>query len=296
MRDLLAVAVVHRALAEPRPEDGLDREVELLVGVRREVAAGGLANDRAVFAGDLAQVLGAEVGVLRDAAGSLLRVERVIELLARNVHHDAAEHLDEPPVGVPAEALVAGERDEALQRVLVEPEIEDRVHHPGHRELGAGADAHQERVRRVAEAFAGLPLDLLDGLEDVVPQPVGELLAVREVVVARFGRDREAGRDGQPGVGHLGQAGALAAEQVAHRRIALGATSAPGVDVALRGGVGPIGPGCGGRGHWAGSSGQRRVRRGTVVRCHRNCTRRSRPATARVGRVPSNGPHRRPET
>ena len=50
------------------------------------------------------------------------------------------------------------------------------------------------------------PLDLLDGLEDVVPEPVRELLAVREVVVARFGRDREAGRDGQPGVGHLGEA------------------------------------------------------------------------------------------
>ena len=50
VRDLLAVAVVHRALAEPRPEDGLDREVELLVRVRGEVAAGGLADDRPVLA------------------------------------------------------------------------------------------------------------------------------------------------------------------------------------------------------------------------------------------------------
>ena len=269
VRDLLAVAVVHRALAEPRPEDGLDREVELLVRVRREVAAGGLADDRAVLAGDLAQVLGAEVGVLRDPAGGLLRVERVVEFLAGHIHHDAPEHLDEPPVGVPAETLVAGQRDEALQRVLVQAEIEDRVHHPRHRELRAGADAHEERVRCVAEALAGLPFDLLDGLEDVIPEPVGELLAVREEVVARFGRDREAGWDGQPGVGHLGQPGALAAEQVAHRRIALGATSAPGVDVALRGGVGPIGPGCGGRGHWASSSGAAARAPRNSLRCAR---------------------------
>ena len=158
------------------------------------------------------------------------------------------------------------------------PEVEDRVHHPRHRELGAGADAHEERVRRVAEALAGLALDLLDRLEDVVPQPVGELLAVREVVVARFGRDRETGRDGQPGVRHLGQSGALAAEQVAHRRIALGATAAPGVDVALRGSVGPVGTGCGGRGHGASSSGAAARAPRNGLRCRRNCTRRSPPA------------------
>ena len=173
MRDLLAAAVVHRALAEPRPEDGLDREVELLVRVRREVAAGGLADDRAELVDELAQVLGAEVRVLGHAAGVLLRIERVIELLARHVHDDPAEHLDEPPVGVPAEALVASEGDEALQRVLVQAEVEDRIHHPRHRELRPRADADEQRVRSVAEALAGLPLDVLDGREDVVPQPSG---------------------------------------------------------------------------------------------------------------------------
>ena len=105
------------------------------------------------------------------------------------------------------------------------PEVEDRVHHPGHRELGAGADAHEERVRGVAEALAGLRLDLADRLEDVVPEAVGQLLAGGEVVVAGLGRDREAGRDRQARVGHLGEARALAAEQVAHRRVAFGRPS-----------------------------------------------------------------------
>ena len=43
--DLLVVPVVHGALAEPAGEDGLDRQVELLVRVAREVAAGVLADD-----------------------------------------------------------------------------------------------------------------------------------------------------------------------------------------------------------------------------------------------------------
>ena len=44
--DLLVVAVVDGALAEPAGEDRLDREVELLVRVAREVAAGVLPDDR----------------------------------------------------------------------------------------------------------------------------------------------------------------------------------------------------------------------------------------------------------
>ena len=44
--DLLVVAVVAGALAEPGGEDGLDREVELVERVAREVAAGVLADDR----------------------------------------------------------------------------------------------------------------------------------------------------------------------------------------------------------------------------------------------------------
>ena len=144
--DLLVVAVVDRALAEPAGEDGLDRQVELLVRVAREVAPGVLADDPLGLLDDLAQGGGVEVGVLLGAVALLGGVEGVVEALALHVHDDPAEHLDEPAVGVPAEALVAGQRDQALERLLVEPEVEDRVHHPGHGELGARADRDEERV------------------------------------------------------------------------------------------------------------------------------------------------------
>ena len=48
---------------------------------------------------------------------------------------------------------------------------------------------------------------------------------------AGFGRDRETGRNRQPGVGHLGEARALAAEQVLHRAIAVGLAAAEEIDV-----------------------------------------------------------------
>ena len=231
--DLVVLAVVVRALAEPRCEDGLDGQVELLVRVGRKVPAGLRLDHCQELGHQLAQGRSVKIGVLLDAAARLGRFQGVLELLAVDAHHDPAEHLDEAPVGVPAEALVAGQRDEAMEGLLVQAQVEDRVHHAGHRELGTRADADQQRIGGVAEALAGLALDFADCRQDVVPQPVGQLLARGEVVVARLGGDGEARRHRQAGVGHLGQPGALAAEQVAHRRVALRAAAAEGVDVAL---------------------------------------------------------------
>ena len=99
-----------------------------------------------------------------------------------------------------------------------------------------------------------LPVSLLELLHvghDVVPQARRKLLARGVVGVARLGRDREARRDRQPRVRHLGEAGALAAEERAHRRVAL----AEGVDqLPVRRGGGLRGGAAGlasGRGHAA---------------------------------------------
>ena len=153
--------------------------------------------------------------------------------LAVHAQHDATEQRDEAAVGVPAEALVAGQLDEAQQGLIVEAQVEDGVHHARHRELGAGANAHQQRVGRVAEALVGLCLDLGDSHEDVLPQACRQRLAGIEVVVAGFGGDGEAGRHRETGLGHLGEAGALAAEQIAHGAVAFSLTGAEGIDVSL---------------------------------------------------------------
>ena len=191
----------------------------------------------------LAQVVGVEVGVLRRRRAALLGASSAcVERLAVDAHHDPPEHLDEAPVRVPAEALVAGQRDQAVQRLLVEAQVEDRVHHPGHRELGAGADAHEQRVRRRRRSpCRSRARPRLTASRTSSQRPSGSFSPVGEVVVAGLGGDREAGRHRQARVGHLGEAGALAAEQVAHRRVALGAAAAPGVDVALGGAVGALG-------------------------------------------------------
>ena len=69
----------------------------------------------------------------------------------RNLEDDVGVHLDEPPVGVEREAAVAGASRQPFDGPIVEPEVQDRVHHSGHRELRPRPDRNQKRIVVVAE-------------------------------------------------------------------------------------------------------------------------------------------------
>ena len=154
--DLVLAPVVDRAPAVPALEDRFDRQAHLLARVRRELLAGVLAVDAQELRRQRRQVVGVEVGVGGALTLGVLRaIERFLEGVGRHVHHDLAEHLDEPAVGIAREPHVAARLlGQPLQRFLVEAQVQDGVHHAGHRELGAGPDADQQRVAGIAEPLA----------------------------------------------------------------------------------------------------------------------------------------------
>ena len=108
-----------------------------------------------------------------------------------------------------------GALGEPAHGVVVQAEVEDRVHHPGHRDRRARAHGDEERVVRIAEALAGLLLERGQVALDLGLEAVRELAAALRVRAAGVGRDREAGRNGHAELGHLREPDALAAEQVA---------------------------------------------------------------------------------
>ena len=113
----------------------------------------------------------------------------------------------EPPVRVVGEALVAGLPREALGRGVAQAEVEDRVHHPRHRDRGARA--HREEQRVAPDRRRRLPVALLeasDVLGDLVLEPGRHSLALAHVRAARVGRDREARRDRNADLRHLREA------------------------------------------------------------------------------------------
>jgi len=66
-----------------------------------------------------------------------------IEFFLTDTEHDAGEHRDEAAVGVPGETRVAGELREARDGGIVEAQVQDRVHHAGHRDARAAADGDE---------------------------------------------------------------------------------------------------------------------------------------------------------
>ena len=156
----------------------------------------------------------------------------VLALLLLDPEDDIPVHLDEAPVAVPREALVLrglGQREHGL---VVQAEVEDRVHHPGHGVARARADGDKEReARGVPEPVAH------DGFH--VPHACLHLGLERGRVAALVGvevgadlrRDRETRGDRQSDARHLGQVRALAPEEVLHAAVAVGVARSPCVHV-----------------------------------------------------------------
>ena len=175
-------------------------------------------------------ILGGEIGVERLPGFELVVFDQLLEMVVLDTEHDLPVHLDEAAIAVIGKALVLALDGQALDRPVVEPEVEDGVHHPRHRHPRAGADRNQERVVGVAKARAERPLDRGETVGDLRVQ-IGRIgLAVGVEPGAHLGRDRKAGRHRQPQIAHLGETGALAAEQVAHLGAALGRAAAKAID------------------------------------------------------------------
>ncbi len=220
-RDPLLAAVELGAVGVPALEDRVHGQLELHPRLLRERRPGLLLDDLLEAPHQLLQVGGVQIEVGAAALGLLGRVELALEQLAVDVEHGLAEHLDQPPVGVPGETLVAGLLGQAGDAGVVQPEVQDGVHHPGHRVLPAGAHADQQRVVGVAEGLAHRLLERGEVGGHLVGQ-LGWRLPGPQVGRAGLGGDHEAGWHREPQDGHLGEVGALAAQQVLHVLAALG--------------------------------------------------------------------------
>ena len=138
---------------------------------------------------------------------------RRLQQVVRYVENGARVHLQQPPVGVPREVLVARVLRQPVDRLVGQPDVEDGLHHPGHRELRTGAHRDQQRVGRVTQPTAHRPLQPAEVRCDLVGQS-GRQVAGLQIGTARRGRDRESRWNREPQPGHLREIGALPPEQV----------------------------------------------------------------------------------
>ena len=241
--DAVFGAVNLSAIIHPRTEDGTGGAAELVPRIVRERFSRALFNESLEAFDELLLVGGGQLAV-DDVAVVGLVLERVNDGLEGIVvfafafldaDDDVAIHLDEAAVAIPGEAFVFGRGYKGEDGLVVETEIENGVHHAGHRVAGTRADGDEEGeaggiAKLVAHDLfhvlhAGFHLGLQRGR-------IGALVGVE--IGADLGRDRETGRHGETDAGHLGEVGALAAEEVLHGTVTVGSVGAPRVNVLER--------------------------------------------------------------
>ena len=211
--DLLAHAVRDRTRAVPTLEHRLDRTVQLVAWLLGERCAGRLLDGRLVVIAQRAQHRGRQLVVRRGPRLRLGGFERVLEQLAVDAEHDPAVHGDEATVRVERESLVVRHVRQTLDALVVQAQVEDGVHHSGHRELRAGSHAHEQRVVGISELATHRLLELEHLLRDLLVETVGP--STLHVRPTRIGRDREARRYRQlQHARHFGEVGALSTQEI----------------------------------------------------------------------------------
>jgi len=119
---------------------------------------------------------------------------------------DVGEHQDEAAVAIPSETGVAGGFGELFDGLVVHAEVKDGIHHARHGHPGAGTDGDKKGdALAAAEGFVIDLFNLVNVLDDVVPDIVGDFFATLVVERASFGGDGEAGGDVDARGGHLGK-------------------------------------------------------------------------------------------
>ena len=163
-----------------------------------------------------------------------MRTENFLEHAVFEFEHDVGIHLDEAAIAVVRKARVAGELGQAFDGLVVETEVQHRIHHTRHRRARAGAHGDEQRIGGIAEAFAGFLLECGERCIDLSVKFRRVSAIVLVELGADFGGEREARRHRQIKPRHLREIGALAAKQRLHRSIAPALAAAKPVDVLLR--------------------------------------------------------------
>ncbi|CAB4822089.1 unannotated protein [freshwater metagenome] len=215
MIDLFTDAICDCPCAIPTFEDCFNCSTQLRFGLLRENFASFFFDNFEVLRAKFFENDRSQLGVIFDFGLFFGRLERMLKVMTFNTKNNASVHRDETTVRVISKTLIARDLGETLHALVIESEVEDRVHHAWHRELGTRANADEQRVVGIAKLtlhglfkFGDVRLDF--GVDALGP-------TAHHVVTASISANGEARRNRQlQDTGHLSEVGALASEQIFH--------------------------------------------------------------------------------
>ncbi len=222
IRDIIVTAVYIRSRVIPGTEYGFDRSHELFLRICREVFPDLLFIFRFELSRKRFQVIRSQFYVLLHALFLFHLVDELFKILFADFHNYIGVHLDKSSVAVPCPARIAGSFRKYVYNLFIQTQVQDRVHHTGHRSSSTGTYGNQERILLVTKLLAGNPFHLRDCFHDLAHDLVIDRSAILIILRAGFCCDRKALRHRQTQIRHLGKVRALSAEQVPHGGVTFG--------------------------------------------------------------------------
>ncbi len=155
------------------------------------------------FCDQLFPVIGFKLRIGIEAFVLFRDFQRFFEKPVVEPKHNVGIHLDEPAIAVPGKAFIPRSARKPCHRFIIETKVEHRIHHARHGDTRARANGHQQRVARIAKAFANGRFNMCQRCSDLAFQIICKICAFVEIFDAFFGCDREAWRDRQPDARHF---------------------------------------------------------------------------------------------
>ncbi len=220
-RDVVHAAIENGAVVVPATENGFNSFHQLFARLLREIFPKAVFIEFLIEDDHFFEIVGVEFGIFGNALLFLHFVDDLFKLLFGEFHDDVGEHLDKAAIAVICKALVSGHLRNALDNNVVDSEVEDGVHHSGHRGSRAGTDRNKKRVGGVAKLFLGDLFHFFEIVKNLFLDIVGNLFAVAVIPCACLCRNGKSLRDRHSEIGHFGEVGSFTSEQFAHRSVSL---------------------------------------------------------------------------
>ena len=219
--DRIDPAVNFRSFRLPRTEHRTDCAPKLVIHVLREGLAPQRLDETQILANEPLPVFSFHVSIKEIALVFLGDLQRFLKRAVIEPEHDIGVHLNEAPIAVPCEPGITANRGQPLDSRVIDPKIEDGVHHAGHRHASARPDRYQQRIGGIAKPLFGHAFDVCDPGGNFGGELGREPLVL--VIIARaHGRaDCEPRRHRQPDRGHPVEIGSFAAQQFLRQAFAV---------------------------------------------------------------------------
>ena len=157
VRNLFHLAVVRGLGIPPGTEHRVARHRQLILRVLRKRLLGFLLDQLLIIVDDGFQIFRGQIRVRFHLGLMLCASRKYGRIFHLDVQRHFAEHLDKSPIRVIGEARIGRLLGHPFHRLVIQTQVQNRVHHPGHRKLRAGADAHQQRTLRIAQPLPDRP-------------------------------------------------------------------------------------------------------------------------------------------